>query len=299
MEITIHNVGAGCCHEVLFPNGARYLFDAGQSAERSWWPSVEYMGQNIDRLIIQNLDEDHVGDFGQLDGSTTIRSIFSNPTVTARALELMKTNGMRAGVQAAHDFLRREGSGHVGPLPFAGGARVYSYWNGYGVDFSDTNNLSVVTFASWGRFTILFGADMAESGWKRLLRLSQFRAELPWANVYVAAHHGRDDGRCEELMRLMQPDVVIFSDKRKAHETQETTKWYRARTRGIVDLTKGPSYRPPDMRYVLTTRKDGTMRIVVGQNGRYTVFAERPQSDLIETAMNLRMDAGLGLQFMR
>lgn len=299
MEITIHNVGAGCCHEVLFPNGARYLLDAGQSSEHSWWPSIEYMQQNIDRLIIQNLDEDHVADFGQLDRCASIKSIFSNPTVTASALRRMKPEGMRAGVQAIYRFLQREGPGHVGPLPNAGDARVRSYCNSYGLDFVDTNNLSVVTFVSWGRFTIFFGGDMAEPGWQRLLKSPSFRAELPDVNVYVASHHGRDDGRCDELMKLMQPDVVIFSDKRKQHETQETTQWYRNRTRGILDISKGPPYGLADLRYVLTTRRDGTMKILVKPNGSYTILVNPPQSDLMDLFLNPPRRADLGSNLMK
>ena len=35
----------------------------GCGGKRSWRPSIEYAGEQVDCLVIQNLDEDHVRDF--------------------------------------------------------------------------------------------------------------------------------------------------------------------------------------------------------------------------------------------
>jgi hypothetical protein len=49
-------------------------------------------------------------------------------------------------------------------------------------------------FVSFGGSTVLAGGDMEEKGWKNLLPNPAFVARLAEVNVYVASHHGRDNG---------------------------------------------------------------------------------------------------------
>ena len=56
-------------------------------------------------------------------------------------------------------------------------------------------------------------------------------------------------------------DALI--DERQ-YESQETDAWYRARCRGIPHV-----HNPAERRYVMTTRKDGSMQIDVGPDGRW------------------------------
>lgn len=60
MIIDIQDVGHGACAVATFPNGARIMIDAGQRWDRFWAPSVEYLGQPMDLLVLGNLDEDYV-----------------------------------------------------------------------------------------------------------------------------------------------------------------------------------------------------------------------------------------------
>ncbi len=276
MKIEIHDVGHGGCAVVTCPNGSRIMLDCGFDANRDWFPSVVYSGQWIDVLVITNLDEDHVEDLPYVCDRVTLGSIYSNPTVTAAALAAMKReHGMDEGVRKAHAILSRFGPGHVGEMADLGEVRAWGYSNRYGLDFIDTNNLSVATFVRWGAFTILFAGDLETAGWRALLRNSAFVADLATVTVFVASHHGRANGRCEEVFKIVRPEIVVFSDDRKQHESQETDAWYRQRVSGIPMLDAVPSSIIPKKRHVYTTRRDGTLTIQVERTGRYVATPTR------------------------
>lgn len=277
MRVDIHDVGHGGCAVVTCPNGARIMLDCGFNSGR-WYPSAAYAGQFVDLLVFTNLDKDHVEDFVYLRRNVRLGSIFSNSTVTARALAAMKhKHGMDAGVQEAHSLLSQFGPGLIGTIANVGDVEVWGHWNRYGIDFMDTNNLSVATFIRWGSFSILFAGDLETAGWRALLRIPSFVARLATVKVLVASHHGRTNGQCSEAFNVMRPEIVVFSDEKKQHETQESDAWYRARVSGIPDLRARHRGLIPPKRHVLTTRRDGTVTIQVDASGRYLVTPERNQ----------------------
>lgn len=283
MRIQVHDVDHGSCITVTGPSGDVMMLDCGYSASRPWYPSVAYAGQTIRQFIPQNLDEDHVQDLPGLLKSTSVMGMFSNPTVSATALRAMKPTGMGAGVQQAHDILAPYGAGGIGQWDHdLGGVRWQAFFNHYGLDFTDTNNLSVALFVRWGTFTALFGGDLECAGWERLLRLPAFVARLREVRVYVASHHGRENGKCDALFRYMRPDVVIFSDGPKRHETQETRDWYAARVNGVLDRDKPSTATGPYMRKVMTTRSDGSLDIRVNNLGGYFIGYEKSPPTLDE-----------------
>jgi hypothetical protein len=183
-------------------------------------------------------------------------------------------DGMHPGIFAAWRHLRESGPGLVGRLPAAGLDEGWWYYNRYPYDFTDTNNLSVVSYFQWGNFGVLFGGDMEGEGWDALLENTDLARHLPFVRVYVAAHHGRENGKSERLFRNMQPDLVLVSDGPVQHLTQHTANWYGSRTLGA--LVHGPSLTsPPQFRRVLSTRQDGTIRINVGHRAQYRVVMSR------------------------
>jgi hypothetical protein len=67
---------------------------------------------------------------------------------------------------------------------------------------------------------IVFPGDLTAPAWKRFMLDSDFVSNLHATRIFVASHHGRDDGYCPEIFRSWQPDVVVVSDKRIMHESQ-------------------------------------------------------------------------------
>ena len=302
MKIKVHNVDHGQCVVVTSPTGQRLMLDCGRSIKQPFFPSFTYAGQRIDMLMALNLDEDHLEDLPDVWRNCEIGAFYSNPTLSAAHLATMKVQGgMGRGVRHVHGVLCTHGSGGIGDWRNAlGGIAWRVFHNVSGRDFSDTNNLSLAVFVSFGGFTILFGGDMETAGWRKLMENPAFRLRLPGVKVFVASHHGRENGCCDELFDILKPDVVIFSDGQKQYGTQETLKWYSSRVKGIPDWTK-PAVAPmpsalaggglgishlsnlaallgQPLRKVLTTRSDGTICIHVEANGSYTFSCERSGS---------------------
>ncbi|GAA0732167.1 ComEC/Rec2 family competence protein [Sphingomonas japonica] len=279
MRIDIHDVDHGGCTVITGPAGHRLMLDCGLCSDGPWYPSIAYKGERIDTLMLMNLDEDHCEDLPYLWRDCPIGGLVSNPTVDARALKSMKAEcGMRAGVATATDILQRLGPGFLGNWSNdLGGVGWQVFWNRHGVDFTDTNNLSLAAFVQFGGFTILFGGDLERAGWRQLLKNPTFRAKLATTNVYVASHHGRENGCCDEVFDFCRPELVIFSDGRKQYGTQETRDWYARRTRGIPDLGAPAGLLGQPLRKVMTTRRDGTITIEVATDGRFLVSKSREE----------------------
>lgn len=285
MKVEIFDVKHGACVMITGTNGKRLMIDCGfRGGDKPWFPSAAFYGQRIEALVIQNLDEDHVDDLPYVWENLTIGAFYSNPTVTAAALASMKDQGMDEGVAKAHQLLRALGPGLSGPIADLGPeVRVWAHFNRFG-DFVETNDLSVAVFAEYRGFRILFGGDLETAGWRQLLQNPYFRADVASVRALVGSHHGRENGKCEELFEICRPDVVVFSDDAKQYSTQETDSWYRQRVRGIVDLTRpaGGILEAQPMRHVLTTRRDGTLTINVNDAGGYLITPERENDPLQE-----------------
>jgi hypothetical protein len=136
------------------------------------------------------------------------------------------------------------------------GAMTYSmFWNRYPHDFDDENNLSLVLFLHCYGLHMVFPGDLEAAGWRALLRNPDFVRELQQVNVFVASHHGRQSGCCEEVFREARclPQIVVMSDAGIQYATQTTASWYGSRCRGMV--------YDGQPRFVFTTRQDGRLLI--------------------------------------
>jgi hypothetical protein len=113
--------------------------------------------------------------------------------------------------------------------------------------------------------------DMECAGWKALLQRADFRSALNNVDIFVASHHGREDGYCEEMFQYFgtsSPRFVVVSDKSIVHETQKTGAWYAGKATGGV-------FNGEANRRFITTRSDGSLIVVPNAlNNTYT-FAKR------------------------
>jgi beta-lactamase superfamily II metal-dependent hydrolase len=160
---------------------------------------------------------------------------------------------------------------YIGPISFIDwGGVAFDYFYNSPSDFADINDLSLVSFAFYGDFGIVFPGDLSKVGWEELLyrhpRAQSFREALARVQVFVASHHGRIDGYLEDVFKFCSPAVVVFSDKGLEHDTQETQMLYKKHAAGIpFTLASGKV----ETRYVFTTRNDGPMTITTTGQGFY------------------------------
>jgi beta-lactamase superfamily II metal-dependent hydrolase len=252
MNIEIFDVEHGGCALITADNSRRILIDCGHNSTTGWRPSQalsERGVRNIDLLIVSNYDEDHVSDLANLRRTVDIDTLLRNTSIASAQLQAMKKeNGMGYGITALVGMIDSY-TGTANPLDL-GDLQRSVFWNSYPM-FEDENNLSVVTILHYSDFGIIFPGDIETDGWLRLLEQQSFRNALANVNVFVASHHGRENGYCADVFKYCTPDIVVFSDSGIQYGTQETLDLYRKHVKGVrlngID------------RYVLTTRKDGVI----------------------------------------
>ena len=131
------------------------------------------------------------------------------------------------------------------------GVQFTVFYNRYGTDFGDTNNISLVTFLECNSLKFIIPGDLEKSGWERLLDDTAFRAELSGVNIFIASHHGRESGYCRAVFDICHPNGFVFSDSPIKYATQEMANIYATHASGLT--FNGQTRR------VLSTRKDGSL----------------------------------------
>ena len=259
MLIEIFDVDHGFCALATGDDGTRVLFDCGHSDRTGLRPSALLASRAVgvlDALVVSHADEDHISDLPHLGERVLIRSVITNSSLGPADLRRVKEESTEVGPGAAtllswmNPFFAAARGGD--PFPVLPGAEV-SLWRNPYPSFTDLNNLSLVTFLHYGGLHVVFPGDLEVAGWLALLGNPGFQAELARVNVFVASHHGRENGFCDEIFKYCKPAVIIVSDGPLRHASQETTARYGNKAGGVVIDGR--------LRQVLTTRRDGSIRL--------------------------------------
>jgi beta-lactamase superfamily II metal-dependent hydrolase len=142
----------------------------------------------------------------------------------------------------------------------------------YYPSFDDENNLSLILSLHCNNMHVMFTGDLEKAGWLELLKNERFKNELRTINVFVASHHGRENGCCEEVFKYCKPEVVIISDGPHQYETQKTVGWYSQRASGIRFDGKP--------RRVFSTRSDGY--ILIESTPEHTILDTQKRRDKVK-----------------
>lgn len=252
MEVHIFDVDHGSCNVIVTPSREVIVIDCGHNSTTGWRPS-EWLAMNfpfVTNLTFTNMDEDHVSDLPNMRRRCTILSLSRNWHLTADFVREAKfEQGMGSGVDAAVSMIET----YAGPPP-------ETAWGGVLIDrfchpptlFSDENSLSLVTFIQFGAIQAIFPGDLTRQGWQAFLGNERFRQRLGRTNIFVASHHGREDGYCPEVFRWCHPEIIVISDKSVMHDTQVV---------GYSDYASGVRFTDGNVRKVLSTRKNGKITI--------------------------------------
>jgi beta-lactamase superfamily II metal-dependent hydrolase len=262
VEIRIFDVEHGFCAQVVADNGNTMLIDCGINASTGFFPSsflVKTFCSGIENLIISNFDEDHIeGLPGLIMTGLRIQTFTRNSSISAPALRALKLQGgpLSKAMAVLLSLYNTHNSPILLPIDFSGIDQKY-FFNSYPT-FTDTNNLSLVTFLHYQDIHIVFPGDLETAGWEELLKDPSFTQELSRVNFFVASHHGRKSGYCSEIFDLCSPALIIISDESIQYDTQDVD--YAQHARGV-------QWSNNETRYILTTRKHGmiTIRQTLGQ----------------------------------
>ena len=255
MRFEILNVEHGFAAYAQAMDGSVLLFDCGYS--RTCRPSDYLWGrgiQTIRRLFITNYDEDHISDLSNLLRRMHIEILTRNPTLTSAQLRSLKSPRISSAMESLLGMINTY-TGYVADDQLEPqGLKVWTFQNSY-PSFADTNNLSVLTFLDVGEISFVLPGDLERAGWLELLKDPHVRGLLGRVNVFVASHHGRENGYCREVFEYCKPRFVVFSDGAIEYETQQMAGIYGEHaTGGSFNAAHGIEFRK-----VLSTRKDGNL----------------------------------------
>lgn len=230
------------------------LWDCGH--QNNYRPSIflPTLGvTKVDYFFVTNYDEDHVSDLPSLRRDIPLRSMYRNKSINAEQLRTLKqqVGPISIAMVSMLEMIQSYTGGPLNPAPEFQGVHFSTFYNIYGNEFPDTNNISLVTFLECNGKKFILPGDIELRGWLALLRRDDFTAELVGGNVFIASHHGRESGYCKEVFDICKPEVIIFSDSPVFHATQEMSQIYGNHATGINFNGS--------IRYVLSTRRDGTL----------------------------------------
>lgn len=253
MKLTVHDVGHGACISLVHENGNVMLWDCGH--KEGYRPSDFLPASGISRVdyfFVTNYDEDHISDLPNLKSRVTVRSLYRNKSISSDELRALKLQSgpISLAMESMLSMIDSYNGGPLNPAPEFPGVRCRIFYNSY-LKFSDTNNISLVTFLEFGETKFIIPGDLERTGWSELLTQRDFVDELAGVNVFIASHHGRENGYHEDVFQVCRPHVIVFSDSEIRHATQEMSQTYAGHASGVDFDNK--------IRYVLSTRNDGTL----------------------------------------
>lgn len=268
MRVHIFDVEHGECNVIEMPSGDLVMIGAGHNSSTGWRPSAWLRQRNAKPswLVASNLDRDHLSDLPNFEPALRPTVLVRNKsldTAWVRQLKVEESGMVHPAVEQMLDWMDRVYNGASIAPAFGLECKFFAHSP---ATFQDTNNLSVVTFLSYGGCGLLFPGDLEAAGWRAFLANPAFVDCLSRTKILVASHHGRSGGYCAEAFAAGRcwPDCVIMSDKAREHDTQEHDS-YGQHCKGVYF---GPQR---DRRLVLTTRNDGKITIDVPEDGDYRV----------------------------
>lgn len=262
MEFTVLDVGHGSCSYLMADNSSNnlMLFDCGHKSDPELRPSsyLKSLRQgSVEYLIISNYDEDHISDLPNVVDNLKVKTLVRNRSITAdqlRDLKLRQSGEISTAMDSMLSMIRKYNSGPPDPPHEFPGVTRQTFLNDYPFgNGDDTNNISLVTFLTVNDTVVFLPGDLEKEGWRALLRNNDFARRLADIDIFIASHHGRENGYCPEVFtdHNCRPDVFVFSDSEIKHATQETTNKY-------ANWASGTQHNG-QTRKVLTTRSDGSL----------------------------------------
>lgn len=262
LKISVLDVGHGDFVYAVSPTGDNLVIDCGTGdvIPSSFLEPVK----QISELQISHPHTDHFDDIIPLSRKKILS--FRCPSISIFSDNLIGwKKSDKAKIAILRELKRTKRSDNAAVN--VGNGFGHTVWFPKNVDPNNPNSASLVTTLSYKAFKMLFGGDLPESGWNSLLQESDFVNAIKGTTVFKVPHHGRKEGCCTSLFNVIFPKLCIISDKalKKDNKNTAATDWYTDRSKGC----NVQGYN--EKRKVLSTRSDGSIHILVSDEGRWTV----------------------------
>lgn len=191
---------------------ADIMIDTGEEAdgERLIGRLKEIGVEKIDLLILTHPDKDHIGGAAEVLAEFPVERAVQTSCEKGSALqmelgELLAENPGEENVSIS----RETQSAEYGKLRL-------TLYPPREEEYENSNNYSIGVLAEYEGITFFFAGDAKKKRIKELLL-----EDLPQADVYKAAYHGRDVGASEELIKKLRPVYAVVTAGQAEKETQK------------------------------------------------------------------------------
>lgn len=281
MDVVIFNVELGQC-VFFYPRDHKSEFglmvDCGNTPnfepidkllEWQWLPqqTTTFPPKKIlKNLTLTNYDQDHFSGLPYLRQKIYIETTRLPKNISSQELKAIKDEITKPIEEVIK--LKDEYSGSVNlETPYTK-ETFYLQQSDFPGEDIDTNKLSQMVFVTFNGTCICIPGDLTSDAWDKHLKNSKVQDKLRQTQIFIASHHGREDGFNENVFKYCKPEVIILSDKDIVHKTQEgQSQTYAGQVSGNGIVLNN---KVDQLRKVLTTRSDGHLWIRVEDNGSRT-----------------------------
>ena len=279
MDIIIFDVGLGQCIFFYPTNYAEYglMIDCGSRQDFNpidkiiEWNLLAFdqvsRKHKLKNLTLTNYDQDHFSGLPYLKTKVQIETVKFPKNLTGDEIKRIKpvvTQPVKDVVEILETYNSK--AANYSP-PYTKYCFFLSKADFPGEQI-DTNKLSQLVFVAFNHTCICIPGDLTVPAWEKHLQNGNVTALLSASDIFIASHHGREDGFNEKVFLYCNPECVILSDKHLIHGTQEgMSSKYGGIVQGNGIVLNGDV---SDLRKTLTTRNDGHIWIKINADGTRT-----------------------------
>lgn len=237
-RVRVVDVGQALCTVISIPGGHDILFDAGHWNGNSCTAAVEEMVEDdrIEMIFLSHSDADHLGELPDILRENSTGAVFITghegtsgaweDAINALGKEIFDDATV---INLASWPVDRTNQFTLGDATI----ELLAGWHDWDSDLSEgsissserRNAISLVVRVSYGAHSVLLSGDSIGRGLRAPDTecdhaerwLVENRADQLPATVFVASHHGGNNGNAACFLEAISPEFVIFSAGRKHH----------------------------------------------------------------------------------
>lgn len=278
LEIRLWDVGHGLSIWIKTPNGQNHWIDTGKNNEPEFEPASyikDRYGINIIHyLIISHPDRDHYNGIKEFFDAFGVNVICRNAEYinNNKSTLFNDTNECDKKFLDMHSKYNQPVSPESDPVDskINGGVIIKTLFAPY-EDGMSVNNSSLVTFYKFSDCVFIAPGDIEEKGWTSLYSTHSKAIEEiikgTKSRILVAPHHGRQNGYTQSMMDVLQPTLMLISDKRSHYATHP-----KFRTIASGESVDG------ECRKFASTVTSGRIKIVINALGNVSVKTVYPRN---------------------
>lgn len=277
LRIAFVNVQWGDGVIVVGPTGTCMIFDGGGNGmgTQRMLPQMRKMGvSKVKYLIASHYHGDHIGGLDEILAAVPVEQVWDRGRRNEKALlgsygSYVRLAGTRRKTVSTGQVFDLGGGAKATVLAYDGNVLGSSTRHKIDNTSNYENSASVVIRIDYGDFSCWLGGDLTGGG-------TRYDMETPVSkvcgdvDVYLANHHGWDDGSNKNLLQTLDPEVCVISCSHK--------NTHNVPHRAVLDRMSTPT----DNRLVISTTpgsgepgftSGGTM-LLTTDGWRYRVTAE-------------------------